>query len=269
VPIYIVIGNHEGEEGWWDGRPYAVAWRKRLFRQPGSAEGGSPDQNFYVIPFADGDLRMIALDAMGYNAKEPAKPSEWTLGEAQMEWYRRLVEQSGGKIAFDMFHHVLGGIHADSEGKRVGEAAYGRGPLFTREDYEKLGISPDGIEQVEITEALLRNGGSGLFYGHDHGFFHKEIGNNSQGRPAYGVCVGTPNEVFEESWWDEGKHWRNTYGKWDEGRILNAPLIMKVVINVPARTGYIEAICTSDPDRGSNICGSRIGDVLRRYALQL
>jgi len=269
VPTYFVLGNHEGEGGWEDTRSYAVAWRKRLFRQPGSAEGGSPDQNFYVIPFADGALRLIALDPIGYNPKEPTKPSEWTLGEAQMEWYRRLVEQSGEKITFGMFHHVIGGIAADSEGGRIGQAAYGRGPLFTREDYEKLGISPDGIEQIETTEALLRNGGSGFFYGHDHGFFHKVIGNNSQGRPAYGVCVGTPNEVFEESWWDRSEFWRKTYGSWDERRILNAPLITKVVINVPARTGYIEAICTSDPDHGSNICGSRIGDVLRRYALQL
>ena len=246
IPYYLVIGNHEGENGWEPTKDYARAERERLLNlpkfkemyftpvrissKPGDRKFYIPEKfpefngNHYVINWANGDVQFYALDPFTYVTKHPEKITDWTLGEKQKDI---LAYHLGNSIdtpyKFLLMHHLLGGYPL---GPHKNKGAYGRGPLFTIGDYdEALQIAmakghdlfnPEDVEQVWLTELAKATNVRGQFYGHDHIFFVKELEESTyQNKKMFGGCVGSTKFTggdVPRKMWEGNPYWERFYG---------------------------------------------------------
>lgn len=221
IPIYWALGNHDGEAGFFGTRVPAIKYRKKYFKLPGESVGGAPDENYYSVLWGTkegnpwlqerrrGGVQFIVLDCMRYNSRSPLKPEDWTLGGTQIEWFEQaLMYEADWKCVLD--HHVLGGWPAGSS-ELDKSYAYGRGPLFTAEDYRGFVNDPNRVEQVFLTRLMEEHDVDFNIYGHDHIFINKEIKTQRTRRKMYGLCVGTPKYIGELDWY-KGEFWKRFYG---------------------------------------------------------
>lgn len=216
IPVYIVLGNHDGESSYDAARQPARFYRQKYFRQPGQETGNAINQNYYSLPWGEDGMgrvgvQLIVLDNESYNPPwMPLIPEQWTLGEGQKQWLNNVLGQDSD-LKFAFFHHVLGGWPRGTN-EAITDYAYGRGPLFTFEDYLPYCANPEAVEQVTLTQWLLQAGVKALFYGHDHVFHPRNIKDN-QNRKMLGVCVGSTKHVGELLWY-EGEIWKKFYGSY-------------------------------------------------------
>ncbi len=214
IPVYLVLGNHDGESSYRPSREPARFYRLKYWRQPGLESGNSVFQNYFSLQWGErwpegSDLQIIVLDNESYNPPWlPLIPEEWTLGETQKQWFKNELQREA-RWKFVLFHHVLGGWPRGSN-EAITSYSYGRGPLFTSEDYQGLCARPEAVEQVILTRWMLESGVKALFYGHDHIFHVKKIKDN-QNRQMLGVCVGSTKHVGELLWY-QGELWTKFYG---------------------------------------------------------
>ena len=265
--VYDAIGNHDGEDGWKETRPFALKWRKKLWRQPGAAEGSSRDQNYYKVFWNDGRFEFMFLDARGYLKKCPISPEEHTLGTVQKTWFLGEMNKSKAVQKIVILHHVIGGYPTNLYG--TGKGAHGLGPVFTSEDCQRHGLDPEKIEQTEITEAGLRKGVRVFIKGHDHVEFLKKIGVDGQSRSVYAICAGTTNEAVKEpTVWALNPHWQKDYGPPPKRKAYFSSVLAKLEID-NSRTVY-KAICASaDVEQVSNLYPwARLGQVLRSLVMK-
>lgn len=218
MPVYIAMGNHDGEEGWNSLRFRSKEWRTKYFPLPVQTtypEGGHPDGNFYAFSWGsdqnnEGGVQFIVLDVMAFCGEvEPKTIFDWTLGKDQLSWLEEVLSKSDKDWNFACYHHVLGGWPA-GPGETDSHIAYGRGALFTAADYQKYG-DPNRIEQVKITEWANKYGLRGFIYGHDHIFKVKKIGLGGSQKDPFSVCCGSTKYVGEKGWW-QGSLWTQHYG---------------------------------------------------------
>jgi hypothetical protein len=297
IPFYQTLGNHDGEVNWFSDdqpftQPYSRAQRKRMLRLPeplrlfeklrissyDNADWFFPnrDQNYYPVFWGNGDIRFFILDVNSYLEGKPKEITDWTLGERQKELVMdMLFDGYGSAWKFICFHNTLGGYPLGS-GKHPG--AYGRGPLFTREDYEQinvidpsLNIDPDRIQQVWLTETAQDADVRGFFYGHDHVFFEKPIGQTALGKDMIGACVGATiysGGLFYEKIWSN-PYWMEFYGPWyqEPPPFLTPPGITELEIDKDGVT--IRYVCTAPPEcmHANMPPGTKPGDVLREYRI--
>ena len=142
IPFYLVVGNHEAEQGWRtaeddDLEEWATLARKKVIPNP------SPDV-FYLGNHDDtaccglredyyawewGDALFVVLDPFWYTTKSPhwyteyprqGNGWEWTLGEEQYNWLYNTLHNSTVKWKFVFSHHETGGV-------KTGHNWYGRG----------------------------------------------------------------------------------------------------------------------------------------------
>jgi hypothetical protein len=301
VPYYLTLGNHDGEVSWFTDtqpytQPYAKAQRKRLLRQPEALKllervrlnSGliddrynndgwlfkNKDQNYFPVFWAGGDIRFYILDVNSYLPNKPKTIYDWTLGPKQKDLVEAMLfDGQDSPWKFVCYHNTVGGYPL---GSGIHPGAYGRGPLFTREDYERINeidpsmsIDPEKVEQVWLTDTASRAGIRGFFYGHDHVFYKKNIGRTSQGKEMIGACVGSTNysgENLAENMW-ENPYWMDFYGPWyqDPPPFLTPPGITELEINKNGMT--IKYVCTAPPEiMFANMPdGTKPGDVLREY----
>ncbi|MFM6951619.1 MAG: metallophosphoesterase [Bacteroidota bacterium] len=186
VPLFIAIGNHEAENGWYlNGTASNMAvWgsneRNKYFINP------KPD-NFYTgdtasYPFVGqrksyyswtwGDALFIVLDPYFHTKVKPDSLNgwRWTLGKAQYDWLRTTLESSSAKYKFVFSHQLVGG---DKDG---------RGGVEPADKYEWGGNNLDGTRGFEtqrpgwykpIKDLLTDHRVTIFFHGHDH-FFGKQ-----------------------------------------------------------------------------------------------
>ena len=215
IPVYLVQGNHDGESGYDAARVPAIKYRKKYFQQPGYGQGGSADENYFPLfwggEFYNGRAPLfLILDNESYNSAglSPRRPEDWTLGPLQKAWLKTMLAyDTEWKFAF--FHHVLGGWPRGTN-EEATDYAYGRGPLFTYEDYQGYCQDPNRVEQVELTKLMMDNGLNAVFYGHDHIFHPRRILGGS-GRMMHGICSGSPKHKGELEWY-KGLLWNRHYG---------------------------------------------------------
>ena len=223
IPMYLCLGNHDGESGYDAGRAWAKAYRRHFFPQPGLFQGGSPDENYYSLAW--GGTRsdtarplFIILDSESYTAQIPRRPEDWTLGAQQRLWLEQVLQGSESCRKFAMFHHVIGGWPRGTN-ESITSNAYGRGPLFTEEDYADFCPDPRAVEQVALTQLMATEGVRAIFYGHDHIHHVRRIsgtaGSSSRAKMS-GICVGSPKPLGERAWY-KGELWKRFYGSygWD------------------------------------------------------
>ncbi|MEC4048267.1 T9SS type A sorting domain-containing protein [Flavobacterium sp. SUN046] len=193
VPLFITLGNHEGEAGWnLNGTANNIAvWntqeRQKFFLNPGPDSfytGDSTLQN-YVGPndtagqrnayyaWTWGDALYIVLDPYWNTNPKPTAATGWywTLGLTQYNWLRTTLENSTAKFKFIFSHQIVGG---DAEG---------RGGIEFADKYEWGGKNADGVTAgfttnrpgwyKPIKDLLTENHATIFFHGHDH-FYDKQ-----------------------------------------------------------------------------------------------
>ncbi|MCH7814441.1 MAG: metallophosphoesterase [Planctomycetes bacterium] len=233
VPSFMVLGNHEGEAGYYQVRRqrgaesylqrFGTVARKEFCRNPGpdtypeggenegwagdpksAATGGasegnrSPLENYFAWSW--GDALFVVIDVHRYTSVGGSGPKvveEWTLGEPQLKWLERTLLASRARWKFVLAHHVVGGSAYAASGQIPhgrSDHVYGRGGAR----YARVG------EQARITDLMRRSKAQFFLYGHDHVFAHQ------QAEGIHFVCCGRPT-VLSYPWWDS-PGWREAYG---------------------------------------------------------
>jgi predicted phosphodiesterase len=186
VPVYMVIGNHEGECGWLNtaGGNNVAVWgtvdRKKYFLNPIPGSFYSGDTTRY--PYAGaresytawqwGDALFITLDPYWFTKPKPDSLNgwRWTLGKTQYDWLKTTLEKSDAKYKFVFSHQLVGG---DPDG---------RGGVEYADRYEWGGSNLDGTPGFAnnrpgwykpIKDLLQEHRVNIFFHGHDH-FFGKQ-----------------------------------------------------------------------------------------------
>ncbi|MFQ6103240.1 MAG: metallophosphoesterase family protein [Candidatus Glassbacteria bacterium] len=208
IPQYFVLGNHEGEQGWFydptDEESIAnssaginTRVRKELVPNPypDSFYTGSTDsvpgiglrENYYAWEW--GDALFVTLDPFWYTTSKPHNwhgPGtedswDWTLGEEQYNWLYDTLHNSDAKWKFVFTHHLTGGT-----------TPYGRGGIEAvkykvddRASYEWGGEDEGGNcifdekrpgwSHGPIHDFLVSEGVDIVFHGHDHFFAFQEL----------------------------------------------------------------------------------------------
>ena len=153
VPLFLVNGNHDGEEGWsLDGTSenlpiWATRARKLYYLNPDPDafySGGSTPEPFVGLresyySWTWGDALFVVLDPYWYTKAKPRRGGrvdnwQWTLGEGQYRWLKEVLETSGVTFKFVFAHHMTGGIHTGQ----------GRGGIEVAPYYEWGGKNADG-----------------------------------------------------------------------------------------------------------------------------
>ena len=188
VPLFNVLGNHEGEEGWYvTGTSSNIAvwdtkYRKKYFLNPvpdSFYSGDTTNYNYIGLREAYyswtwGDAQFIVLDPFWNTNPKPDSLTcwNWTLGKQQYDWLKSTLENSTAKYKFVFLHNLVGGNGA-------GE---GRGGVETANFYEWGGENIDSTYgwtahrpgwYKPIKDLLAENRVTIVFHGHDH-FFAKQ-----------------------------------------------------------------------------------------------
>ncbi len=181
VPLFLVLGNHDGESGWTVPQApaaldtWAVTARKALFPnpEPDSFYSGSSQpvagiglrQNYYAFEW--GDALFVILDPYTYTRTKPGADGwGWTLGATQYQWFQQTLAASRARYKFVFSHHMLGGNGSETRG---GAAFAGL--------YEWGGRNADGAWGFDrqrpgwpapIHQLMVNAHVSAWFHGHDH-----------------------------------------------------------------------------------------------------
>lgn len=183
APIFLVTGNHDGEQGWIErGQAGMASWsaaqRKACFPPPETGElvtGDTASANYYAFDW--GDVQIVVLDPYTFTTTKPARTADgwlWTLGAKQYGWLRYALAKSQAKYRFVFIHHLVGGAGKDARGGA--EAA----PFFewggqNADRTAGFAANRPGWE-APIHDLLRKYGVDVVFHGHDHLYARQEHG---------------------------------------------------------------------------------------------
>lgn len=169
VPIFMVLGNHDGERG---ERPEMAQWslgmRHKFFPNP---TDGNDKHSYYAFEW--GNVLFVALDPFWATTKRSEDNWSATLGETQYRWLSKTLTSSKAAFKFVFLHHLVGGL-----GKDV------RGGVTSAPYMEWGGKNADGSEgfkahrpgwEMPIHQLFVKNGVSIVFHGHDHLYVKEEL----------------------------------------------------------------------------------------------
>ncbi len=203
APLFLVLGNHEGEQGWRltaaddNVAIWATNARKLLYPNPAPDDfyTGNEDvlpwvglrEDYYAFEW--GDALFVVLDPFWYTNRSPhgggGFPSsgnnwDWTLGYTQYNWLRNVLAASEARFKFIFIHQLVGGV-----------TIYGRGGIEAVRhvlggfgSFEWGGEDPSGVYAFDrrrlgwgdpIHRVLIDNGVTIVFRGHDHVFVRQQL----------------------------------------------------------------------------------------------
>jgi hypothetical protein len=217
APLFLVLGNHDGEGRRWAGNAdslavWANAMRKRHFPNPvpGDYYAGNSSleehtgllEDFYAWRW--GNALFVVLDPFWYSNRRGGDDGwAWTLGQGQYQWLARTLAQSDASFTFVFIHHLVGG---DQQARGGAEAS---------KRFEWGGADADGTPgfalrrrgwESPIHDLLMKHRVTAVFHGHDHLYAHEERdgiayqevpqpgdarGGSARAAPAYGYTSGT------------------------------------------------------------------------------
>jgi len=183
VPLYLILGNHEGEVGWeLNGTANNLAvmasnTRKLYYPNPlpNSFYSGNTKEEPFVglrenyYAFEWGDALFVILDPYWYTVNKP--DWGWTLGPEQYNWFSKTLAESKARFKFVFCHNLVGGNTKDARG----------GAEFA-DLFEMGGKNSDGTNgwnsfrsgwEKPIHQLMVENKVTAFFHGHDH-FFGKQ-----------------------------------------------------------------------------------------------
>ena len=196
IPFYLVIGNWEGENGWFNQSQidFARGFRMAYFPNPDQTtyvQSGSQYQDYYSWTW--GDALFITLNVMTYTPTDhrlfQGEADDWTLGQQQLDWLNQtLISNSNKKWKFIFIHHSVGGnaVFPWDAGSR-----YGRGG----------GRAAYVGEQAVVHRMMRDNGVDVFFHGHDHCFVDMVVDGIHYSQPG---VAGDSFEFCDESGHPEG-----------------------------------------------------------------
>ena len=185
VPLFLVIGNHEGEVGWRlngtkDALPIMASNTRNKYYPnplPDSFYSGNTKKEPFVglranyYAFEWGDALFVVLDPYWYTVKKTGWG--WTLGTEQYKWFEKTITESKAKYKFVFSHQLVGG-----DGKN------GRGGKEFADLYEMGGYNADGTWGWDryrpdwdkpIHTLMVDNNATIFFHGHDHFYCKQEM----------------------------------------------------------------------------------------------
>jgi hypothetical protein len=189
APLFLVLGNHDGEEtkkrGSTDADGLAV-WsclqRKRFFPNPepdafytGNATPhphAGPLQNYYAWTW--GDALFVALDAYWTSPGNRGGADPWriSLGRAQYDWLAATLRASKARHKLVFVHQLVGGL--DQSGRGGAEAA----SLFEWGGRERDGRDTFAEHRPgwpkPLHQLFVEAGVTAVFHGHDHFYARQE-----------------------------------------------------------------------------------------------
>ena len=162
------------------------------------------DRDYYA--FSWGGVLYLMLNIQTYS--KPSKPDEldslasditsiedWTLGDRQMEWLMKTLEEATEPFRFVCMHHPAGGNAGDPH-----NTLYGRGGARAW----------NSGEQLKIHELMKKHKVQIFFYGHDHVFVDDIVDGIHYTLP--GSCGApwkfTKEETGYERFWPDSGHAR-------------------------------------------------------------
>ncbi len=183
VPLYLVLGNHEGEAGWsLDGTatslPVMASNTRNLYFPnpvPNTFYSGNSKSETFVglrkgyYAFEWGNALIVVLDPYWYTTAKPGWG--WTLGADQYNWFKNTMTSSKAKYKFIFCHQIVGGNGNDARG----------GTEFV-DFFEQGGNNLDGTAGFDkyrpgwgkpIHTIMKENKATIFFHGHDH-FYGKQ-----------------------------------------------------------------------------------------------
>lgn len=213
APFYLVIGNHEGEQGWraMNDDDSLEVWstiaRKKVIPNPSpnafysggqdSVPGCGHRENYYAWTW--GDALLVVLDPFWHTTTKPHNyfddgyvgsndAWDWTLGEEQYNWLYDTLHNSDAAWKFVFSHHITGGVMSGGELL----SPYGRGGIeaarFSVEglpSYEWGGenasgncvfdLKRPGWSHGPIHDIFVSEGVDIFFHGHDHCFVEQVL----------------------------------------------------------------------------------------------
>lgn len=183
VPLYLVIGNHEGELGWGlDGTANNLAVmasnaRKLYYPNPSPNAfytGNAKEEPFVGLrenyyAFTWGDVLFVVLDPYWYTAKKA--DWNWTLGAEQYAWFKKTLSESKAKYKFVFCHNLVGGNTSDARGGTEFADLFEWGGNNIDGSYGWNTYRPTWEKPIHTL--MKENHVTAFFHGHDH-FFGKQ-----------------------------------------------------------------------------------------------
>jgi hypothetical protein len=231
IPFYLVLGNHEGEQGWRVADPgdsvalWGTTARKRVILNPvpdGFYRGDSlysaccgQRGDYYAWEW--GDALFVVLDPFFYTVTKPHSndgsegsedPWDWTLGRVQYDWLHDTLHTSDARWKFVFIHHLVGGVRSG-----MPKTPYGRGGIEAakyavdgRGSYEWGGEGPRGVYAFgskrpgwahgPVHDMLVSEGVDIVFHGHDHVFVHQVLDG-----VVYQACPQPSDAGYGDGWY--------------------------------------------------------------------
>lgn len=211
-PLFLVLGNHENEEGWNlddegpDGRARSLPVlganaRKKYFANPvpdgfytGNEDASTTEivddhlkEDYYAFEW--GDALFVMVDPFWYTSQKPYAGAlggerddetpigdrwSWTLGRQQYDWLARTLRGTDRRFIFVFTHHLTGGAED-----------YSRGGKSAARIAEWGGYDVDGKTwsfderrrgwEKPIHDLLRETHVSIVFHGHDHAYAREDL----------------------------------------------------------------------------------------------
>ncbi len=183
VPLYLVLGNHEGELGWIlngtsNSLPVMASNTRKLYYPnpiPNSFYSGNTKEEPYVglrenyYAWEWGDALFIVLDPFWYTLQKP--DWGWTLGQEQYNWFKNVISTSQARFKYVFCHNLLGGKGNDARG---GTEYAGLFEMGGNNNDSTWGFDIHRPTwEKPIHQLMVENNVTIFFHGHDH-FFGKQ-----------------------------------------------------------------------------------------------
>ena len=180
VPLYLVLGNHEGELGWKlngtdSSMPVVAAQNRKLYYPnplPERIYTGNDSAEAYVglrenyYAWHWGDALFVVIDPYWYTRMSQRAGWGWTLGSRQFEWFKRTLKSSTAKYKFIFAHQLVGGNGNDARGGAEYADLFENGG---RNADSSWGFESNRYHWQEPLHAIMLEAGASVyFHGHDH-----------------------------------------------------------------------------------------------------
>jgi hypothetical protein len=187
-PLYLVIGNHDGEDSSRGGKTsemptWSAQLRTTYFPNPVPdafySGNSTPDKTLGMLEdyyaWEWGDALFVVLDPYWFTPPARGTTDNWnaTLGDEQYQWLKKTLETSQAKWKFVFIHQLVGGAGKD-----------GRGGVEAAPYFEWGGKNADGSAGFAqqrsgwpqpIHDLLVANHVTAVFHGHDHLFVKQDL----------------------------------------------------------------------------------------------
>ena len=189
VPVFLVLGNHDGETGYrlnqGSGESMTLwsnAQRKQYFPNPypnhfytgniTEHDQAGPIEDYYAWEW--GNALFIVLDPYWYTTRKSRTiETNWnkTLGDNQYKWLTDTLESSSAKFKFVFVHQLIGGSDRNGRGGIEAANLFEWGGFNANGNYEFDEKRPGW--ELPIHDLFVKHQVSVVFHGHDH-FFAKQ-----------------------------------------------------------------------------------------------